>query len=173
MATPNERRFRREQMRKRRAEAKAAGIQLPCDTWAARNPEAHRERVARWRAARPIKSARIIRNNQAKRRSTPWGKINNSMWSLLHNGVRANSPAPGGKYAAALGYTWAALRKHLESLFQPGMDWDNWGTVWELDHIKPVRDFRYESIDCPTFRECWALTNMRPLWREANQRWRR
>lgn len=48
------------------------------------------------------------------------------------------------------------------------MTWDNWGDVWELDHIKPLSLFKYTSLDDPLFREAWALSNLRPLWREAN-----
>lgn len=106
---------------------------------------------------------------QARRRSTPWGKINNRMWTCVHGGVRADSGRLG-KYNLVLGYTWADLRAHLQSQFTGRMSWKNWGAVWELDHIKPVASFRYETINCPTFFECWSLANLRPLLRDANRK---
>lgn len=48
------------------------------------------------------------------------------------------------------------------------MTWETWGAVWEIDHIKPLSHFRYESISDPLFRECWALNNLRPLLRAEN-----
>lgn len=67
-----------------------------------------------------------------------------------------------------MGYMWPDFRAHLGAQFTPAMSWENWGDVWELDHIKPLSSFRYESLDDPLFRECWALRNLRPLPREEN-----
>lgn len=85
----------------------------------------------------------------------------------MHGCVRRNS-GNASKYTAALGYLWSALRAHLEARFEPGMTWENWGDVWELDHIKPLSSFLYTSLDDPLFRKAWALNNLRPLARAAN-----
>lgn len=166
--TPEQVAQQKEYMRRRRAEAKAKGEEIPSNTWWKRNPDAHRANVARWRAENFDYSQEINRQTQARRRSTPWGRINNRMWTIVHNGVRAGT-TNYGMYNEVLGYTWARLKSHLESQFLPGMTWENWGEAWELDHIKPVSSYKYESIECPTFKECWALSNLRPLWRDENQ----
>lgn len=85
----------------------------------------------------------------------------------MMNGVRCNS-AGSGQYATAVGYSWSMLREHLEAQFTPEMNWDNWGSVWELDHIKPLSMFRYESLLDPLFREAWQLSNLRPLLKHEN-----
>ena len=85
----------------------------------------------------------------------------------MHGGVKRNSSGPG-KYNYYLGYLWSELHAHLESQFLPDMNWDNWGAVWEVDHIRPLASFRYESLDDPQFREAWKLSNLRPLYRDAN-----
>jgi hypothetical protein len=156
-----------ERMANKRARDKAKGIVSPSDRWAKENPDKHRLRVASWRAKNTEKAGQIYRDNQATRRSTPWGQINNCMWPSVHRGVRAKKPRMG-KYNMALGYSWADLRVHIEWQFLVGMTWENWGEVWELDHIKPASLFKYMSLDDPLFRECWALSNLRPLWRDAN-----
>ena len=58
----------------------------------------------------------------------------------------------------------------LESRFQPGMDWDNYGGIdgWSLDHIKPQAAFDFSSPDDPDFKECWALSNLQPMWFREN-----
>jgi hypothetical protein len=154
---------------KRRADAKANGIVLLGDTWFKRNPDRHRANGARWRSENPDRAAEITRLNQAARRSTPWGKINNRMWPIVHGGVRRKSTRMG-KYNVAVGYTWFVLRKHLEDQFTPEMTWENWGSYWELDHIRPLSSFKYVSIDDPVFAECWGLCNLRPLERSQNQK---
>lgn len=156
-----------EAMRLRREIARYAGQRLPSDLWNARNVERRRLTERAWRERNLELAREITRRKQAERRSTPWGRINNNVVAVLHRGVRVASTQVG-KYSAAVGYTWAELRAHIEAQFTPAMNWDNWGKVWELDHIKPLSSFKYQSLDDPLFRECWALANLRPLLREEN-----
>lgn len=158
-----------ERIRRSREKAKSAGREYLADTWWKRNPEKHRERVRAWRKAN-LESARASTvNNQRVRRSTPWGLINNRIWPIMHRAVRNGSARPS-KYTQALGYLWSDLRAHLERMFAPGMTWENWGSVWQLDHITPVSSFKYVSLDDPLFRRAWALSNLRPLSCEDNLR---
>lgn len=41
--------------------------------------------------------------------------------------------------------------------------WDNYGTYWNIDHIKPQSKLWYDSFECQNFLECWSLDNLRPL----------
>jgi len=73
---------------------------------------------------------------------------------------------PQGGFQAIVGYKVGQLYAHLERQFLPGMSWDNYGTAWEIDHILPVKMF-----DLPReAAQCWALTNLRPLWAPDNRR---
>jgi len=49
------------------------------------------------------------------------------------------------------------------------MSWENYGK-WHVDHIVPVASFIWTSSDDAEFKACWALTNLRPLWADANRR---
>lgn len=40
---------------------------------------------------------------------------------------------------------------------------------WQRDHIIPHSTFHYPSMDCQEFRDCWALSNLRPLSAKQNQ----
>lgn len=165
--TNAEREQQREYMRRRRAVAAKSGTVLAADSWRLRNPEKHQARVRRYRAENADRQREVARVSQVERRSTPWGRINNRIWPIMHGGIRSDS-ARASKYTAALGYTWRELRTHLEANFQPGMSWENWGEVWEVDHIKPVSAFKYVSLDDPLFKKAWRLENLRPLWRIEN-----
>jgi len=66
-----------------------------------------------------------------------------------------------------LGYTIEELMIHLEGLFTEGMTWENYGK-WHVDHKRPMTTFKFTSTDDIEFKECWALTNLQPLWAPDN-----
>ncbi len=77
----------------------------------------------------------------------------------------------GYHWEKIVGYTLEDLKRHLESLFQPGMTWENYGFWgWHIDHIKPVCSFNYQDFNDSQFQECWGLNNLRPLWAKDNLR---
>ena len=58
---------------------------------------------------------------------------------------------------------YAEMRAHLESQFKDGMAWDNYGDVWEFDHIVPYKAFpTVEELDKHHKIVCW-YKNVRPL----------
>lgn len=67
----------------------------------------------------------------------------------------------------ALGYSAETLKQHLESKFQPGMSWSNIGE-WHIDHVTPDSWFQYSSVDDITFKQCWSLENLQPMWKTEN-----
>jgi hypothetical protein len=69
--------------------------------------------------------------------------------------------------ARTVGYTRAELRAHIERQFVRGMGWHNYGK-WHIDHIVPKRLF--DPGVKSEMRACWALWNLRPLWKGDNQR---
>ena len=69
-----------------------------------------------------------------------------------------------------VGYTITDLMKHLENRFDNKMSWDNYGSYWWIDHIKPRSLFKYEEAEDIKFKECWALENLQPMEKIANIR---
>lgn len=71
----------------------------------------------------------------------------------------------GRRWESFVDYTLGDLMVHLETLFLPGMTWDNYGRDgWHIDHIIPKSLFNYETPDDPEFKVAWALSNLQPLW---------
>jgi len=68
-----------------------------------------------------------------------------------------------------LDFTIEELKQHLENQFQKGMLWGNYGE-WEIDHIKPIASFNYNSPQHSDFKKCWALSNLQPLWAKENRK---
>jgi hypothetical protein len=73
----------------------------------------------------------------------------------------------GQAKADQLGYTTDVLQHHLETNFKLGMTWDNYGSVWEIDHIRPISQFVNEGVTAPAVIS--ALSNLRPLWCTENK----
>lgn len=61
-----------------------------------------------------------------------------------------------------LKYTAAEFKEDIESKFKEGMTWDNYGSDWHLDHIKPVSMFSTEDIKDPSLVN--ALSNLMPMY---------
>ena len=57
------------------------------------------------------------------------------------------------------------LKKYLESKFEDGMSWDNYG-VWHLDHIIPCA--RFDLSDPEQQKICFHYTNLQPMWGDQN-----
>lgn len=66
-------------------------------------------------------------------------------------------------FEKAVGYTISQLKEHLENKFDDKMSWENYGSYWHVDHIKPVSLFNFSSIEDQEFKDCWALNNLQPL----------
>ena len=76
----------------------------------------------------------------------------------------------GRSWKKVLGYTAKDLKEHLEKRFLPGMTWDNYGTLWHIDHKRPKSWFKYSSILDKEFFDCWSLSNLQPLFAIDNMR---
>lgn len=137
--------------------------------WREKNRKKISDGQKNWRLQNLDKSRVHARVSAKKRRLTPWGRINNNLWTTLHDGMKGGRPY--SKYHQYLGYTWIELKNHLMNLFKDGMTWELLclGEI-HIDHIKPLKLFRYESLDDPLFKEAWALSNLQPLWKVDNLR---
>lgn len=71
-----------------------------------------------------------------------------------------------------LGCSYSFLIQYLESKFEEGMTWDNYGNpngdhsnCWHIDHIIPVSSM---GTDENSLRTIWHYTNLQPLWAKDN-----
>jgi len=119
-------------------------------------------------------SVRERDRSKRNRRKVGYRKNMSSSKKLLRrmsNGILRSLRCKKSKrrWQTLVGYTVGDLKKHLESLFQPGMTWDNYGiNGWHIDHVFPQSRLVMDGPDDPTFKFCWSLLNLQPLWSDDN-----
>ena len=69
-----------------------------------------------------------------------------------------------------LPYSISELKTHLEAGFKKGMSWDNYGSVWQIDHVIPVSWFNYKTKEDYGFKQCWRLENLKPMFSQENRK---
>jgi hypothetical protein len=68
-----------------------------------------------------------------------------------------------------VGCSLPELKCYLESMFQSGMSWDNYGyRGWHIDHIIPLSSF--DLTDKHDIMRCTHFSNLRPMWALDNMR---
>lgn len=125
-----------------------------------------RHRSAKSRAT-PEGRAYLAKWHREKHRSDPSFRVSSHVRVLMHRSIGKRKA--GRSWREFLPYSLDELMIHLERQFLPGMTWENHGE-WHIDHIVPRSQFRFEEPLDQGFQDCWALTNLRPLWAKDNIR---
>jgi len=76
----------------------------------------------------------------------------------IKNGAKANR-----HWESLVDFTADQLKEHLEQLFRPGWTWENYGSVWHIDHKTPIAVFNFDKPEDIDFRICWSLKNLQPM----------
>lgn len=92
-------------------------------------------------------------------------RLNNLMSKRVNLSLKGNKE--NRHWEDLVGYSLEDLKRHLESKFKDGMNWENIGK-WHIDHIIPVSLWKFNSYNDGEFKQCWALCNLQPLWGKDN-----
>lgn len=76
----------------------------------------------------------------------------------------------GSSILKFLPYTMEELKIHIENQFDNKMNWNNYGSYWQIDHIYPQSLLPYSSMTDENFVKCWSLSNLRSLEASANRK---
>lgn len=92
-------------------------------------------------------------------------RVKHSLRSRLNHALKNDQKT--GSAVNDLGCSIAEFKVHIESLFQPGMAWSNYGRRgWHIDHIKPLA--RFKLSDSEELKKACHYTNLQPLWAKDN-----
>lgn len=88
-------------------------------------------------------------------------KLNSRMSCRIREACRKNGFTKKSRTSEYIGCDWKTFKNHIESKFQNGMSWENYGPKgWHIDHIKPISLAKNED---DLFRLNY-YTNLQPLW---------
>jgi len=95
-----------------------------------------------------------------KHRLDPTHRLSNNIRTNMCHALRGKKGFR--KWESLIGYTLQDLINHLQSKLTPDMTWDNYGSLWQVDHITPKSWFKYDTAEHPEFKKCWSLNNLQP-----------
>ena len=122
----------------------------------------------------PVKHAkyRCRKSVTAKKRyqrikDLPQVALERSVRSRLAKRLKSKSNNFTVRFDEMIGCTPEFLQKHIESLFTAKMTWQNRGSYWELDHIRPLASFDLTKRE--DYLAANHYTNLQPLEAKKNQ----
>lgn len=130
------------------------------------------ERTKKWRAANPDKVRANKRRAYARTRGTNCDAvIGRRLRTRISQALRQQSGLKAKRTIELLGCSLNDFRIYIESKFEIGMTWGNWGkgkgrTVWHIDHIIPCALFDLKRPDHQ--KRCFHFSNLQPLWAYDN-----
>ena len=134
--------------------------------WKKSNKERIREQG---KVYRKLNKTKITKDKQAyskiKYKTDIQYRLKSSLRSRLKMAIKEDLKS--GSAVRDLGCSISEFKLYIESKFQPGMSWDNWGQYgWHIDNIKPIASF--DLTDRQQFLEVCHYTNLQPLWWQDN-----
>jgi hypothetical protein len=111
----------------------------------------------------PIYRAKRREYKARRAQEIPSNRIKDSLRTRLRKVIKGGSDE---SIRSLIGCSWEFLKLHLESKFNSGMNWENYGKHWHIDHIVPCVQF--DHSDDHQVKACWHWSNLAPLEAEEN-----
>jgi len=123
------------------------------------------ETKQKWRKNNPekIKKYNLKYHHEVRKHNINYVIIQN-VRSRIHNALNCKKDLHTIKY---LGCSVEYFKKWFEFQFSSVMSWDNYGSYWEIDHVKPCASFDLTNKNSQL--ECFNWKNCSPLKIELNR----
>jgi len=99
------------------------------------------------------------KKEKTKRDTNPNYRLMVNLRNRLRSALKRDTKS--GPTLKLLGCTIDKFKKYLESKFDSNMNWDNYGTYWEIDHILPCRAFNLKNQ--VEQERCFHFSNLQPM----------
>lgn len=113
--------------------------------------------------------ARMREYQKKKLTNDPLFKLEMALRNRVNSALKANGYKKQTKVFFLLGADFETIKSHIESIFQPGMDWENHGNgddKWHIDHIVPCATAKDEE----SLLRLFHFSNLQPMWSSENLR---
>jgi hypothetical protein len=109
----------------------------------------------------PHVKERKYKQNADRRKNDVNYNLRNILRARFYSVVKLNNKQ--SSVLKLVGCTIEELRSFLEKQFLPEMTWENYGNVWEIDHILPCASFDLTKEE--EQKKCFHYTNLQPLFK--------
>jgi hypothetical protein len=147
------------------------------------NNEEYKKRSIQWKKDNPIRANQTkkiyIEENREKHNAyhREWKKtkrVEDVSYKLKENISRRiryelNTLITKGKNKHTVDYLGTSIdyvKTYLEARFEIGMNWNNYGTSWHIDHIIPATHSFNNNFETMC---CWNYRNLQPMWALSNK----
>jgi len=96
-----------------------------------------------------------------KRKNNIQFRISDNLRSRFFKAINSNSKSKS--IITLLGCSVIEFKLYLEQQFINKMDWNNYGKIWEIDHIKPCSKFDLTKLE--EQQKCFHYTNLMPRFK--------
>ena len=134
--------------------------------WREKNKNAVKAYSKKWFRENPDRLREYKRRYIKVRRKNDLDfKMRDRLRSSLSRAVRLDGTSKTASAVKLLGCSIKDFRIYLESKFEVGMSWRNYGD-WHIDHIMPCAIFDLSRPEHQ--RRCFHFSNMQPMWARDN-----
>lgn len=131
--------------------------------------DARAKNLTKFRNRDKARRNKVYQRKKERWHSDPVYKLGMQLRHSLYRSLRRKSVNKTCSALKLLGCSIDNFVIYIESQFDVGMNWSNWGNgegSWHLDHIVPIALF---DISKESHRQrCFHFSNMRPLWAAEN-----
>lgn len=116
---------------------------------------------------------KINEDRRNRMKSDPLYRISTNVRNIVKYSIRRMGYTKRSKTYKILGCSFEEFKLHIESQFEPWMNWDNYGKIevgklnigWDMDHIIPISS----AINEDEVIKLNHFTNLRPLCSYTNR----
>jgi hypothetical protein len=118
-----------------------------------------------WKKNNPDRLKVYNKNLVQKVRNSPQLLACKKVRGIIYDGLRRQFKSYA-RLEGLVGLNRNEFKEHLQSQFKEGMSWDNYGSVWQVDHIKPL--VLFDLTDDQQYKDANHFTNLQPLFSIEN-----
>lgn len=112
----------------------------------------------------PVYRAKINSKERELRANNPLYRLKENTRRRIREGFEFSGHKKGNQSEKILGCTYAELKIWLQGKFKKGMSWENYGSVWHIDHKIPLSTAKTEA---DVILLC-HYRNLQPLFAKEN-----
>ena len=129
------------------------------------HPDKNKDNAEAENKFKEINEANEVLRDKEKMKINPLFKLSHNIRTLIRRSLQNQFTEKSKRTQEILGCTYEEFKIYLESKFDENMNWENQGSYWHMDHIKPIslatsKDEVYKLNHYTNFQPLYSLDNL-------------